>query len=114
MDKLSFYKEFPQTYEFFEDLKCPTLDDIIKHPNFIPTLTLPMWEEHFTFANQNIDKQSCGILKRKFREITDIENLKMFLLSYMLLVFYSKIGNINQLLNLLKKRRKIRMWEHLI
>ena len=73
MDKLSICKEFPQTYEFFKDLKCSAFDDIIEHPDFIPTLILPVWEEHFTFANQNLDKQSYRILKGKFENISKSE-----------------------------------------
>jgi hypothetical protein len=75
MDKLSICKEFQQTYEFFKDLKCFAWNNIIEHPDFIPTLASPVWEEHFTFANQNLDKQSYKILRNKFENKTDIEKL---------------------------------------
>jgi hypothetical protein len=65
MDKLSSCKEFPQTYEFFKDLKCSVWNEIIERPDFCPS---PKLEDYFAFVNQNIDKQSDRILRKKFEK----------------------------------------------
>ncbi|HEX9917448.1 MAG TPA: hypothetical protein VGB16_06885 [candidate division Zixibacteria bacterium] len=76
MDKSSFSKEFPQTYEFFKDLKCSAWNEIIEHPDFCPS---PKLEDYFTFVNQKIDKQSGKILGKKFWDASSIEQFLDYL-----------------------------------